>query len=436
MSGNKAIVLVAAIALVMQSCFLFKEKPEGPKRPEKPEKPDTTEVHIDTTRIDTIQIGGPEKKERYRIAILLPFHLDDQFIFDYDMSDRAQYRPLIATELYEGMKLAMQELDSLGAPFTVNVYDTRSSEATIKRLLRKKEVQEADLVFGPLFPDLIKLASQGLDSSYTTIVSPFAGTVGIDTSDNRVFQVTPSLGAHMEQMAEYILNRYPTTTVLLVHPPDSNDAHMAKMWEEKFRQLNPRFSELLPVKRMELTYSGAILPSDLRLHDSTIVIVSSYNDIFFNNVARELYKLQEGRPVLLFSLPDIFKRLNTVRFDYLNSLHLHTSSSHMLDTSSGVYDSLRNRYTRTYGFPPPENVWIGYNQFLYFGYLLYEMGPTYKDVMGIGNLAPITETFDFQPVYKETADPFNPRVVHHYENRYVPILRYKNYELQEVRSRP
>lgn len=423
--------------MIAQSCFLFKEKPSKPE-PDKPDREDTTEVHVDTIILpDTTLPWYPTKKDHYKVAILLPFDLDDKFILDYDLeSTRGQYRSLIATELYEGYKLAMQEFDSLGVNFTVNVFDTKGSKNNIDRLLKKKEVRQADLVFGPLFPDHLREVTKAFGKDSLNLISPLAGSFDLDTPFNNYFQVTPTMDAHMEQIAEYTLNRYPNKSILLVHSSDSSEIKWAKDWEAKYEELDPMFSELFPVKRLELTTAGKIPSTDLRLHDSTLIVFCSYNEILFNNVVRELYKVREEKPTLLFTLPDLLERLNTVRYDYLNELNLHLTNAHALDTATVAYDTIHNRYLRSYGFPPPENVWIGYNQFLYFSYLLHEVGPGFPSLMGIGNLAPVTETFDFRPVYIETADPFNERVIHHYENRFVQLYRYKDYNLTPVQHRP
>ena len=75
---------------------------------------DTVEVPIN---IDTsFSVGQYNTKDKYKIAVLLPFSIDRERLlyFDPDAHERT-YQPYIALEFYEGMLMALDSLKKQGA---------------------------------------------------------------------------------------------------------------------------------------------------------------------------------------------------------------------------------------------------------------------------------------------------------------------------------
>src|SRR3989338_2080872 len=83
-----------------------------------------------------------KKKEEYNIALMLPFYLD---------GGEAGFKD-VATEFYMGVELAIDSLEKMGFKAKMYVYDAKNDSAAIMALLKKPEMKQMDLIFGPLIP--------------------------------------------------------------------------------------------------------------------------------------------------------------------------------------------------------------------------------------------------------------------------------------------
>ena len=429
MSGNrhKLLLIILAIALA-QGCGLFKRTPDTPRdRPDRPPK-DTTIGRTDTLPVDPKDPDKPDprKGQTYRIAIMLPFAVDEQFIGDYE-ERQTRYRPLVATELYEGMLLALEDLDTVQSinRLEVQVYDSRNSTAELEYLLAQKAVNEAGLWIGPLFPEPLRVAASSAARQRTFLVSPLISHLPLEGSNPWYINFNPTVEAQCEVLADYLVKNHARDNLIVVRTKTDRDNSLARIVVNHLRDSMP-FTEVQPVKELELTSNARIDSSVLRKTGKNWVIATSYNEVFINNLLRELDALREaGFHIRLAGMPGWLDQFQSLRLDHMNNLGLLIPKPYYIDNQSPVYRSIADRYRAYYGISPGEQVCRGYDMMMYFGTNLLHLGGK------MGREWAIVPSAAGGPVQLSPVGEYGEEV-RYWVNRNVTLLQYSNFEMKPV----
>src|SRR3546814_9636379 len=88
---------------------------------------------------------GPFKREAPVVSLLLPFRLQE-----VDPSSAGSLRSFrrseLALDFYQGFKMGLDSLSTMGASFKLQVYDIRDENTAISRVLMKHELAESQLI--------------------------------------------------------------------------------------------------------------------------------------------------------------------------------------------------------------------------------------------------------------------------------------------------
>lgn len=429
MNGNRHTLLLVILALVLaQGCGLFKRTPDTPReRPDRPVK-DTTIGHTDTLPVDPKDPDKPDprKGETYSIAIMLPFSVDEGFMGEFD-KHQTRYRPLVATELYQGMLMALEDLDTVQSRnrLEVQVFDSRNSTSELEYLLAQRAVSEAGLWIGPLFPEPLRVAAGSAARQRTYLVSPLISHLPLDGPNPWYINFNPTVEAQCEALADYLVKKHAKDNLIVVRTQADRDHSLARIVVNHLRDSLP-FTEVQPVKELELTSNARIDSSAFKKSGTNWVIATTYNEVFINNLLRELDKLREaGFHIRLAGMPGWLDQFESLRLDHLDNLGLLIPAPYHVNRKSPAYLSIAERYRTRYGISPTEQVCRGYDLMMYFGTNLLHLGGSMgrdwvqvpQTVGGSIQLTPVGE-------YGEE--------VRYWVNRNITLLQYSNFTLKPV----
>ena len=91
-------------------------------------------------------------KEKYKVAIMLPLYTDRLW------QSGIYLRKSLAVDIYEGIQLAMEELDS--SRIEIEVYDTKKDSTTTQYILQSGKLESVDAIIGPLYPKPLALVAE------------------------------------------------------------------------------------------------------------------------------------------------------------------------------------------------------------------------------------------------------------------------------------
>ncbi len=206
LSGNKWLFF-AGIALLAVAC--------SPKvRPVS----STVKTEAPATKKETEKIAEkPSAAKVSAIAMLLPFNLDN-------LNVGAQYTPgtlsraNLSLEYYQGFKLALDSLTSLGYNYKLQVFDTKDQPAQAQNLAFTPAVRTSSLIIGPVFPDDFQAFTSSLAGMGKSIptVSPLSPAAPAKVKAQDMITVATPLEYHALSAAEYINDHYKPKKVFIL----------------------------------------------------------------------------------------------------------------------------------------------------------------------------------------------------------------------------
>ncbi|MDB4835225.1 ABC transporter substrate-binding protein [Cyclobacteriaceae bacterium] len=135
-----------------------------------------------------------EKKDVYNIAIILPFNHDKP----KKLHSRLRYY-----EMLSGVEMAITDLKSQGIEVNYQVYDSKNDTTTVKQILKDEFVMTADMLFGPVFTNNAKLASQFALENEIVYLNPLLADDEITLGNRYTYLNAPSHKQEGIQLAKF-----------------------------------------------------------------------------------------------------------------------------------------------------------------------------------------------------------------------------------------
>ncbi len=159
-------------------------------------------------------------KDEYTVAIMLPFMLDENDRFRAKcppVGDCPFYKyTMISMSFQRGFMMAVDSLKKAGLNVKIHVYDTQNDTAVISKLLSKPEMDNVDLIFGPLFPKEIKAVTEYAKANQIANVIPVPVSNKALFHNPYVSKFTASIPTQIEYMGRYVAENYANANVIAI----------------------------------------------------------------------------------------------------------------------------------------------------------------------------------------------------------------------------
>lgn len=168
------------------------------------------------------------KKDVYNIAMMLPFYLD---------GGEPAYKD-IATEFYMGVNLAIDSLERLGLKAKLYIYDAKNDSAALMALLKKPEMKQMDLVFGPLIPQTADIVAKWCKENDIRMVCPTAVNSSLLKGNPLVYAAVPTDITLERILARYTVENHSKDQIVLVNTGVARDKELYDAYRERFIELS------------------------------------------------------------------------------------------------------------------------------------------------------------------------------------------------------
>lgn len=335
-------------------------------------------VQRDTERPRPVEVPAEEPKEEVKevvearkpdaITMLMPFQLDK--ISNNLPSNRDVERAALALDFYQGFRLALDELSEEGSYFKLNVLDSRDDVQQINRLAQSEEVNEAQLIIGPVFPSEINAFNRSTTADVLQ-VSPLAASVPHLAHVERLVSVTPTLDVHATFLAEQVVKSIATGDRVFFYEVKDADS-------EKF---------LSPIKAYLMSKSIAVssienledLDMNMRVAGKNIVFCGSTNSFAVIPLLSKLAELDDmGIGITLVGHPNWVK-IPDLDSGHLIRLNTTISTSFYVDQQSQVVRRFDAAYRNKFKVSATEYAYKGYDTGMFFGALLSQHDGNLKE---------------------------------------------------------
>ncbi|MFT5778268.1 MAG: LysM repeat protein [Crocinitomicaceae bacterium] len=198
-------------------------------------------IPVKTERIDHVEIRGIpldydpngegplefDVKEKYKIALLLPFHLDGGPNYSRGVSEAA-------TKFYMGARLAIDSLERKGLVADIIILDTGNDSTKILDFLADTTFKSMDLVIGPFFENNVRIVAEYCKQNRIRMVCPVAIPEDVLEKNRLVYEAVPSPEVLMMRLADHMLIHNSKDRIILVKPSKESDILMYEAFKERF----------------------------------------------------------------------------------------------------------------------------------------------------------------------------------------------------------
>jgi LysM repeat protein len=217
-----------------------------------------------------------KKKEKYEIAVLLPFDLD---------SKGKNSLKTVATEFYMGVELAVDSLKNLGYNATVKIIDFPVDSIEIVAELKKATYKSIDLIFGPLLPQNVDIVSSWCKKNNVRMVCPSAINTNVLNANPFVYAAVSSDITQQRILARYALREYADHQIVLVNSGYAKDKDIYDAFRNRFLELSKTYGsqKLIEVKMSDFT-------TFIRKNGNTLLVMPTRDKTLATKFMNQLYK--------------------------------------------------------------------------------------------------------------------------------------------------
>lgn len=368
----------------------------------------------------------------YNVAIMLPFFLDKndaiQTSIDPTVDKSLYVRSRDAYDFYHGALLAIDSLKQKGLSVNLYVYDTGGDNEKVKSILKKLEMEEMHIIFGPLYASNVKLVAAYAKEHKISMVSPVSKGSKVLLDNPYVSKVTPSNTTQVMAMAEYVVEHHRGDNVLLVDSKKKKDklyvSVFKREYEENVSGKSGTYRDSLTIRTSEANSIKALSGKFKKDMLNVIVLPSrdlAYVSHFFTMMAGLKENVYKDYRFMIFGMED------WINYDDINIISKHNYDLHVVASNYVNYsDTVVLKpfildYRKTYkGKDPGRFSLMGFDVAWYYLYGMMHYGTGFPRQFGV---LPQGNTLYTNFAFKKTGAESG------FENQNVYVLQFSNYNL-------
>jgi LysM repeat protein len=372
-------------------------------------------------------VSKPKKKD-YRIALMLPFKLEQTLAMDNSELARSNSSfpsiPALAVDFYLGFKKAVDSLNAAGFEINLDLYDVDEKDsAKAAEISINPEFKQLDMIFGPLHASTFKLVSKRAKEAGIPIVSPITQQNKILHNNLFISKTSPSQFTLMESLADYLIDSLiknnANIILMTLNDRDKKEASFVSAFKKYY---NDRQRKLGKTQRDTVTLAKGMagLKQQYRSGVSNYIICLSSNQVFFTDFATQLAMFGDNKDITLCGWQALTE-IDNLDQAYLEALHFTFPYQYNINNLS-AYKGLAEDYKRLQETTPGEYFYIGFDIAFYYLTQLREKGPDF--VHSLDQLPMETNYMRFRFTHPDRQTGF--------DNRGVYIFKYKNYQISST----
>lgn len=386
-----------------------KEKqPQAEKLPEKKEEPKPKPEKPSRKAIDSLDNIYPLiMKEKYNIALLLPFNLHIN-----EPTRTQKNHSSVAQDFYKGFLIGADTLKNCGINLNIHVIDREGDIWKMQRLQDSLKMLEIDLVMGPLLENPVKGMAVFTGNNKINMVSP---TAVLDTCFNKTYllESNPGPEAYGTAAAELMRRDFQGYKVFLMNDKTTEDNPIAKA----FVAGNPNDS----LKVVDFFGKGAShYEPDSFFAEKNVFFIPSRSEVFTSALLSKLRMVQHEIVIVGIYPWMYFKSFDGDMWERFN---MHILTPNNIDYKSADVKNFVESYRNRYREEPNEWAFRGYDEIVVYGRLMKMYGKYFQRHLNPNeNIHLLHSPYKFEKI---------PGCNTGFRNRYVHILHFKDYQLQK-----
>lgn len=361
-----------------------------------------------------------ENHETFKIALLLPIQSDALTIENEDEASSSnsnfspQPKPFL--EYYEGFLLAIDSLKKSGLNIELKLIDIKKDSAKTIELINNGELQNSDLIVGPVYEQNFKLVADYASKKGINIIFPINSQNSEVFSNSRVFMINSSFTSQMNQATKYLASFKDINYIVINNGTDLENEIITNYKTILYKEFSNNFNtNEVPYKEILYSNSGINgVESSLKKDIINVLIIPSGNQIFVINILTKLQSLTKKYKIILAGMPSWKKFDNNIEIEYLHNLNMLSFIPFNIDYSNVLVKNYIIDYRSYYKCEPTKFSFLGFDTGIYFLNALKNYGHDFQDCLPNLYLQLLESNFNFVKLGEKGG----------YENNGIFILHY------------
>lgn len=308
-------------------------------------------------------------------------------------------------EYYQGFLLAVDSLKRTGASIDLYTYDSGSTVASVNSILAKPEMQQMDVIFGPLYTEQIKPMADFASKHHIRLVIPFTSRDNTVYRNPDIYQINTPQSYLYSEVYEHFVRQFPRAHVIFIN---------ATTGAEEKAEFIKGFREELTNKKLSFTNlsedaTAEQMKEALQKDKSNIFVpTSGSNTVLIKALPQltammndSLYKEKVNAEVHLFGYPE----WQTYTKDHLSAFfeldtYFYTSfyTNNLLAAPRSFNSSFRRWYGKDMEDRYPKYGMLGFDTGFFFLKGLAQYGSGLENNLDKMRLTPMQTGFKFDRV--------------------------------------
>jgi len=169
-------------------------------------------------------------QEAYNVAVMLPF------MYDSLHNPGTVLNNSLVTDLYQGMLLGAELADSLGIRLNLFPFDTKRNADVTKKLLNKNDINQFDLIVGPLYPEPNDVVNNFSQANNINKINPISGNSKVLGDNPFAFLFMPSYETMAISLANQAKKSLVNKTGMIFYEQNERDSIFANVFRAELEK--------------------------------------------------------------------------------------------------------------------------------------------------------------------------------------------------------
>ncbi|MFV0553578.1 MAG: LysM peptidoglycan-binding domain-containing protein [Mangrovibacterium sp.] len=342
------------------------------------------------------------KLKEYHIALLLPlsaaeyeFLVLDQpnRILEAAQNDSIEYTPKTDAELisaksrgflqmYQGVLLAVEKMRMQGMQVSVRLFDTESSLLTVKNIVEHPDFKRADLIIGPVYPQIQDPVVNFSRLNHIPMISPLSSAGNFEDVNPYYYKVNPTDKLIHEKTEAFLADNFKTYNLMAIGVGGIGDLNQSEEFNQNFAHVMMHdVTEPLADLTKEETEAGVdpnLLRRKLDYAKDTLqlptVAYIPFDAEAKVSVGVNALNAAVGKSSAILVGQYNFTKYKSIQAEYYHRLNLHVLSPYYIDYASEAVNEFVKLYRENYYSEPSQFAFQGYDVTYYFMNMLFNFG--------------------------------------------------------------
>lgn len=364
------------------------------------------------------------KREKYRVALLLPFAIDANDSLMAKEPERKTYFEATeaAVQFYGGARIALDSMQALGLNAEVLVRDVGSDARAWGPVIKDPDLRDMDLYIGPFHRGAIEQLVKVSGDAH--IVCPVPQSNKVLLGNPTVSKVVSGRPDQVQALARHAVLRHAKDNLILVRAdiPSEKELQeqMLRAAQEALAQRTDRLRDSVLVARTGKREVNALV-NLLKAGATNVVLVPSEDVELVTALVSKLAGLAKDKDIIVYGLA-AWEDMENVPAADMDKLHLHIPASTWIDRSDPRVQAFVRAYRARFNDEPREYAFLGFDVAFHYLTALRTEGRGFAAHFSAVHTQPLHMGFRMVRTGPENG----------YRNESVLILEHKDLSLQRV----